>query len=74
MLNIEISAVDSKSTTMGKPPWLVDYKGEDWIRVNYDTGASTTAFPGSVAEGVPLTKVGKYFVVASGARSPTMAG
>ena len=40
-----------------------------WIRTNYDTGASTTAFPGHLAEDVPLSKVGE-FVVASGASIP----
>ena len=38
--------------------------------MNYDTGASVTAFPGSIAEGLPLSNIGKDFVVASGGTIP----
>ena len=67
---LDINAVDQNGTSMGKPPWIVNYEGDEWIRVNYDTGASTTAFPGPIAEGVPLRNVGKDFVVASGGTIP----
>ena len=62
----EVNAFGDNPTT--RPPWLANYKGEDWIRVNYDTGASTTALPGLIAEGVALNNVGKDFVVASGGK------
>ena len=69
MLNVDINAVDPGRSHTSKPSYIVNYKGEDWIRINYDTGASTTALPGYIAEDVPLTKVGE-FVVASGTTIP----
>ena len=45
--------------------WKIRYKGEDWMRINYDTGAAKTALPVSLVKGTELTKKGE-FVVASG--------
>ena len=68
MLNIDISAVE-KSPVAAKPTYIVEHKGQDWVRINYDTGASTFAIPGYLAENTPLKKIGE-FVVASGGTIP----
>lgn len=68
--HLELNTVDNRKAPSVKPPWVVNYNGEDWIKVNYDTGASVTAFPGSIAEGLPLSNIGKDFVVASGGTIP----
>ena len=49
----------------------VPWNGEQWVRLNYDTGAATTALPASLAEGLPLKQVGE-FVVASGHGIPNL--
>ena len=67
MFNIDVSAVDAPQA--GKPKYIVEHNGEEWIRFNYDTGASTVAIPGYLAEDVTLEKVGE-FVVASGDTIP----
>ena len=67
MFNVDVCAVDAPSAS--KPKYIVEYDCEDWIRFNYDTGASTVAIPGYLAEDVALKKVGE-FVVASGDTIP----
>jgi hypothetical protein len=52
-----------------RPPYLADYAGEEWIRFIDDTGATSTALPVALADGVQLTPVG-HFNVASGAKVP----
>ena len=67
MFNVDVSAVDAPHP--GKPKYIVEHDGEEWIRFNYDTGASTVAIPGYLAEDLNLEKVGE-FVVASGSTIP----
>ena len=45
------------------------WQGEEWMKVNYDSGAATTAFPVELAGNLPMEKVG-HFIVASGADIP----
>ena len=51
--------------------WHRNSKGEweEWIKVNYDSGAATTAFPVGIVDDVSLEKVGT-FTVASGSEIP----
>ena len=48
--------------------YRVHWKGADWLRINYDSGAATTAIPDELVDG-PLESQGK-FVVASGEEIP----
>ena len=69
MFNIDVCAVDAPGAS--KPKYIVEHNGEDWIRFNYDTGASTVALPGYLAEDVALEKIGD-FTVASGDTIPNL--
>jgi hypothetical protein len=48
---------------------MFEYNGERWIRISYDTGAATTAFPVELVGGMPLTEQGQ-FIVANGSEIP----
>ena len=50
------------------PSYLVEWRGEKWLRVNYDSGAATSALPVEMAPG-SKTPVGE-FVVADGKTIP----
>ena len=45
--------------------------GQEWLRLNYDSGAAETALPIAVAGNLPLEKRGE-FRVASGAVIPNL--
>ena len=46
-----------------RPSYSVQsYEGEQWVKVNYDTGAATTAVLAELAEGLPVRKVGEVIV------------
>ena len=62
-----LEEVNSFAEADFRAPW----NGEQWVRLNYDTGAATTALPASLAEGLPLKQVGE-FVVASGHGIPNL--
>ena len=54
-----------------KPGYVVDHRGEDWVRFNYDTGATKTALPVEFGQDLELKPAGQ-FTVASGAEIPNM--
>jgi len=49
-----------------KKPYVVTWKGQDWIRFNYDSGAATTAIPAELASEDAVLKPQGFFKVASG--------
>ena len=49
--------------------YLHSYRGQEWIKMNYDSGAATTAFPIALAGEIGLKKRGE-FIVASGQGIP----
>eukprot|EP00435_Cladocopium_sp_Y103_P074780 s153_g51.t1 len=53
------------------PAYYVDYGGEQWLKMNYDSGAVSTVIPVEMAasQGVALRRVGDYRV-ANGERIP----
>jgi hypothetical protein len=53
-----------------KPDYLVEYDGEEWIKVNYDSGAVTTVIPVEMVEDdLKLHRIGD-FKVANGEKIP----
>ena len=48
-----------------------DELGQNWLRLNYDSGAAVTALPLAIAGDLPLEKCGE-FRVASGAVNPKL--
>ena len=56
------------SFTQKDPSYLVEWRGEKWLKVNYDSGAATSALPVEMALG-DKTPVGE-FVVADGKTIP----
>jgi hypothetical protein len=59
--SVEVCVLEKSS----RPPYIVNWGGEDWIRMNYDSGAATTAVPTELADESGL-KVQGHFKVASG--------
>ena len=64
MLSTERDTLDVNSVVenTGEPSYNVEYKGQEWIKFNYDTGAATTAVLVVIAEGLPLRKVDEFIV------------
>ena len=54
--------------TQSDPSYLVEWHGEKWLKVNYDSGAATSALPAEMAPGGKIP-VGE-FVVADGKTIP----
>eukprot|EP00959_Pyramimonas_sp_CCMP1952_P258566 5405039-Pyramimonas_sp.AAC.1 len=49
---LDISGIDDKKRSMSslspspsRPPYRIRTGSDEWLRINYDTGAATTAFP-----------------------------
>ena len=61
--SIEIGAVEDQ------PSYRTSWGGEEWIKMNYDSGAQTSALPVEMAEGMRLDKKGD-FLVANGDEVP----
>ena len=66
-LSLDISAVMDHLAE--KPSYVVKFNNEDWLKINFDTGASTTAIPAEMVK-EPKEKDGEGFRVANGAHIP----
>lgn len=63
----DLGYLDLNSCDVDYPPYVVDYGGDQWIRINYDSGAAATVFPvGMVANDVDLKEDGQYTVASGG--------
>ena len=58
--------------TLRNHPITCKDKGQEWIKINYDTGAAPTALLVELVEGLPLRKVVE-FIVANGQGIPISA-
>ena len=67
--SLDLSALEVSEVV--ETNFRVLWQGTEWIKVNYDTGASITALPVSFAEGLPLQQEGEL-VVASGHGIPNL--
>ena len=61
---IEMNSIETKYIEQ-------DELGQNWLRLNYDSGAAATALPIAIAGDLPLEKCGE-FRVASGATIPNL--
>lgn len=65
---LELPALCQEVNCNSIEAYKVTWKGADWLRINYDSGAATTAIPDELVDG-PLQAQGE-FVVASGEEIP----
>lgn len=69
--DVDHNSMFEEGDAPGNPDYMVRWNGENWIRLNYDSGAVSTVIPVEMAHqgGVHLRRVGDYRV-ANGDRIP----